>query len=126
MADNQGDFVWYELMTSDADAAQAFYEPLLGWTFAGSGMSDMDYRLGSANGVEVVGLLELTQASHYGLMIVSGVFIIGRLLHALGLYMQPPTNGGPPWPRSVGVILSWLVILALVVWTLWMLVTGNL
>lgn len=61
MADNQGDFVWYELMTSDADAAQAFYEPLLGWKFAGSGMSDMDYRLGSANGVEVVGLLELTQ-----------------------------------------------------------------
>ena len=37
MADNQGDFVWYELMTSDADAAQAFYEPLLGWKFAGSG-----------------------------------------------------------------------------------------
>ena len=61
MADNQGDFVWYELMTSDANAAQAFYEPLLGWTFAGSGMSDLDYRLGSANGVEVVGLLELTQ-----------------------------------------------------------------
>ena len=28
MADSQGDFVWYELMTSDADAAQAFYEPL--------------------------------------------------------------------------------------------------
>lgn len=61
MADKQGDFVWYELMTSDADAAQAFYEPLLGWKFAGSGTPGMDYRLGSKGGTEVVGLLELTE-----------------------------------------------------------------
>ena len=29
MANNHGDFLWYELMTSDADAAQSFYGPLL-------------------------------------------------------------------------------------------------
>lgn len=63
MADKQGDFVWYELMTSDADAAQAFYEPLLGWTFAGSGTPGMDYLLGSKNGIEVVGLMELSEAA---------------------------------------------------------------
>ncbi|WP_298015996.1 MAPEG family protein [uncultured Parasphingopyxis sp.] len=74
----------------------------------------------------LVALLELSQAHHLALMAVSGVFIVGRLLHALGLYMQPPANGGPPWPRSVGVILSWLVILALVGWTLWLLATVNL
>jgi len=61
MADKQGDFVWYELMTSDADAAQAFYEPLLGWKFLGSDMPGMDYRLGSKEGAEVVGLVELTE-----------------------------------------------------------------
>lgn len=74
----------------------------------------------------LVALLELTQANHLGLMIVSGVFIIARLLHALGLYMAAPPSGGPPWPRSVGVILSWLVIATLVGWILWKLVTGNL
>lgn len=60
MTDRQGDFVWYELMTTDADAAQAFYEPLLGWKFADSGTPGMDYRLGSMNGTEVVGLMELS------------------------------------------------------------------
>ncbi|WJY18890.1 VOC family protein [Alteriqipengyuania flavescens] len=61
MADGHGDFVWYELMTSDADAAQAFYEPLLGWKFADSGTPGMDYRLGKAAGADVVGLLGLTE-----------------------------------------------------------------
>lgn len=60
MADKHGDFIWYELMTTDADAAQAFYEPLIGWKFAGSGTPGMDYRLGSKDGTEVVGLMELT------------------------------------------------------------------
>ena len=47
MTNAQGDFVWYELMTTDADAAQAFYEPLIGWTFTDSGTPDVDYRIGS-------------------------------------------------------------------------------
>lgn len=61
MADTQGDFVWYELMTGDSDAAQAFYEPLLGWKFSDSNGPGMDYRLGSKDGTDVVGLLELTE-----------------------------------------------------------------
>jgi uncharacterized protein len=36
MSNHHGDFIWYELMTSDADASMAFYGPLLGWTFGGS------------------------------------------------------------------------------------------
>ncbi|QYU68828.1 VOC family protein [Leptolyngbya sp. 15MV] len=58
--DKQGDFVWYELMTTDADAAQAFYGALLGWEFADSGTDGMDYRLGRKAGTEVVGLMALT------------------------------------------------------------------
>ena len=61
MADSHGDFIWYELMTTDADAAQDFYGELLGWTFADSGTSDMDYRLGSMDGAEIVGLMALTE-----------------------------------------------------------------
>src|SRR3954452_6753753 len=26
-----GDFIWYELMTTDAEGAKAFYDPLIGW-----------------------------------------------------------------------------------------------
>ena len=61
MANKHGDFIWYELMTSDADAAQNFYAGILGWTFADSGQEDMDYRVISANGVAVGGLLPITE-----------------------------------------------------------------
>ncbi|MBF6601589.1 MAG: VOC family protein [Sphingorhabdus sp.] len=60
MSNKQGDFIWYELMTSDADAAQAFYGPLIGWNFSGSGQADMDYRQISIDGDGVGGILTLT------------------------------------------------------------------
>ncbi|WP_299327274.1 MAPEG family protein [Parasphingopyxis sp.] len=73
----------------------------------------------------MVALLEMSRANHMGLMVVAGVFVVARVLHALGLYMDPPDKGGPPWPRAVGVILTWLVIAALGAWTALMLL-GNL
>ena len=61
MAKSHGDFIWYELITTNADAAQEFYGPLLGWEFKDSGTPGMDYRLVSKNGVEIAGLMNLTQ-----------------------------------------------------------------
>jgi uncharacterized protein len=55
-----GDFIWYELLTTDAAAAQAFYGQVLPWTFAGSGQADMDYRIISAPEHDVAGLMEIT------------------------------------------------------------------
>jgi predicted enzyme related to lactoylglutathione lyase len=52
-------FVWYELVTSDIDAALAFYRPLLGWEsqdFPGSGER---YAVISANGKGVGGIMAL-------------------------------------------------------------------
>ena len=69
----------------------------------------------------MVALLEMSRADHMGLMAIAGAFVVARVLHALGLYMDPPDNGGPPWPRAVGVILTWLVIAALGAWTALML-----
>lgn len=71
----------------------------------------------------LVGLLEMSRASHVGLMAVSAAFILGRLLHVHGLYF--PRDNGPPPTRTAGVIVTWLVLAVLVVWTLGMLV-GNL
>ncbi len=61
MADKHGDFVWYELMTPDAEGAKAFYGGLLGWTFADGGQPEMEYHLASKDGVEVAGFMTLTK-----------------------------------------------------------------
>jgi uncharacterized protein len=54
-----GDFIWYELLTADADAAQAFYGPMLGWT-AAEHPNGMDYRIFSTPEAEVAGVMGLT------------------------------------------------------------------
>lgn len=45
MSNKHGDFIWYELLSSDADGAQKFYGGILGWQVRDSGQKDMDYRL---------------------------------------------------------------------------------
>lgn len=60
MTNKHGDFIWYELLTSDADAAQNFYGSLLGWDFADSGQADIDYRQISMKGEGVGGVMPLT------------------------------------------------------------------
>ena len=66
MRNKHGDFIWYELMTTDADAAEAFYSGLVGWSFAASGQPDMDYRLFSADGPAVGGFMALTDEMQQG------------------------------------------------------------
>jgi len=48
MSSNASPFVWYELMTSDAPAASAFYQQVIGWGAADAGMPGMAYTLLSA------------------------------------------------------------------------------
>lgn len=60
MANMHGDFLWYELMTDNADAAQDFYAGLIGWTFNDSGHAEMDYRLFSSATSDVGGIMPLT------------------------------------------------------------------
>lgn len=52
-----GNFVWYELMTTDPVAAQGFYSQVVGWTAADSGMPGMNYTLLSAGPHQVAGLM---------------------------------------------------------------------
>ncbi|BBE32498.1 hypothetical protein SmB9_01560 [Sphingosinicella microcystinivorans] len=56
-----GDYIWYELLTSDVPAAQTFYAGVLGWNFVDSGQSDMDYRIINAGANSVGGLMEITK-----------------------------------------------------------------
>lgn len=58
MADKHGNFIWYELLTSDAAAAQDFYQKLLDWDFEQH--SDMDYRMIAGSDGGVGGIMPLT------------------------------------------------------------------
>ncbi|MEZ5568274.1 MAG: VOC family protein [Halioglobus sp.] len=61
MQNRQGDFIWYELMTTDADAAQAFYGGLIGWRFEQGPEPDTNYRIFSSPVSNVGGVLQLTR-----------------------------------------------------------------
>lgn len=53
-----GQFIWYELLTSDLDPALAFYGEVIGWASQGSGMPGMDYRILTMQGVGVGGAMQ--------------------------------------------------------------------
>jgi len=48
MTDPKPRFIWYELMTSDQDAAEAFYRAVVGWKMADAGQPGMRYTILSA------------------------------------------------------------------------------
>jgi len=58
-----GQFCWVELLTKGVDAAQVFYGHVLGWTFTAPGHSDHDYRVISAGGRGMGGMMELPAAA---------------------------------------------------------------
>lgn len=61
MSNTHGDWIWYELMTTDAQGAAAFYGPILGWTAQPPMPGGMDYRtVQAADGDYVAGILPLT------------------------------------------------------------------
>ena len=54
-------FVWYELMTSDVDAAEAFYKAVVGWKVEPFPASDMPYRIVKAGERGVGGLMTIPE-----------------------------------------------------------------
>ena len=61
MADSHGRFVWYELMTTDMDAAKAFYTKVVGWGTEDASMPGMAYTLFTVAGASVSGLMGLPE-----------------------------------------------------------------
>ncbi len=54
-----GCFIWYELMTTDAEAAKAFYREVVGWGTQEAGLPDRDYTILSAAELPMGGLMAL-------------------------------------------------------------------
>lgn len=67
MPNPHGSFIWYELLTSDPDAAAVFYGDVIGWTARSAGQPGVDYRLFSAGGTDIAGHMKLpAQAAEIG------------------------------------------------------------
>ena len=66
MRTKHGEFIWYELLTDNSDAALAFYSTILGWQASDSGQANMNYRILHASSVDtceshdIGGLIQLT------------------------------------------------------------------
>jgi predicted enzyme related to lactoylglutathione lyase len=65
MANPEGSFIWYELMTTDPDGAKSFYDKVIGWNIASQSdakAGDMDYRhIARSDGGSAGGVLALTK-----------------------------------------------------------------
>ena len=61
MSKTLGQFVWYDVMTSDSKAAEAFYRNVIGWDAKDSGMIGRSYTLFSAGPMMVGGLMPIPE-----------------------------------------------------------------
>lgn len=58
---SQGRFVWYELMTTDRSAAEAFYSRVAGWGTQDSGMADMPYTMFTLQERPIAGVMAMPE-----------------------------------------------------------------
>lgn len=63
MPNPHGSFIWYELLTTDPDAAAAFYGGVIGWTAQSAEQPGVDYRIFSAQGTAVAGHMALPRGA---------------------------------------------------------------
>jgi predicted enzyme related to lactoylglutathione lyase len=63
MADVNGRFVWYELMTTDLAKAREFYKKVVGWTDENPNMGDMEYWMFKAGDISVAGAMTQPDAA---------------------------------------------------------------
>jgi predicted enzyme related to lactoylglutathione lyase len=66
MTNRHGSFIWYELMTSDAAAAERFYGDIIGWRAEPFGGGGMDYRVVHAGDEAVGGIMEMPATAASG------------------------------------------------------------
>ncbi|WP_051116025.1 VOC family protein [Methyloferula stellata] len=67
MPQSHGRFIWYELMTTDMEAARAFYADVLGWRARDASIPGSAYQILTAEDSPVAGLMSLpAEASRAG------------------------------------------------------------
>jgi predicted enzyme related to lactoylglutathione lyase len=61
MSTSHGNFVWYDVMTTDTKAAESFYRAVMGWDARDSGMPGISYTLLSMGPAMVGGLMPIPE-----------------------------------------------------------------
>jgi predicted enzyme related to lactoylglutathione lyase len=101
MIDCHGRFAWYELMTTDMAAAEAFYAKVVGWGAQDASTPDLAYTLFTAGKVPVGGLMDLPAEARkmgatprwMGYVAVDDVdAAVDRITRLGGVVYVPPTN----------------------------------
>jgi predicted enzyme related to lactoylglutathione lyase len=101
MPNRHGDFVWYELLTSDADAAAKFYAGVVGWRSKPFEGSAQGYRIFSADDADVAGLMTIPEEAKAAGMRPCWLGYVGvddvdaaarRIVEAGGKQHVPPTD----------------------------------
>src|SRR5215203_925674 len=59
MSNRHGDFVWYELLTSDPDASADFYAAAIGWQARPAQGSAQDYRIFGTGNTDIAGFMRI-------------------------------------------------------------------
>ena len=67
-AGSTGGYIWYELLTPDAEAAKAFYDAVIGWSIGPAVQEYNGYRMiGRSDGKAAGGVMQLTdEMQHHG------------------------------------------------------------
>lgn len=91
-ASTRGRFVWYDLLTSDAQAAKAFYTAAVGWTVQPFGEDANTYAVWLAGDTQVGGVMEYPPAPPHWMAHVSvdDVDAAARRAEELGGRIQSP------------------------------------
>jgi len=76
MSNTHGDFIWYELMTSDVAGAADFYKAVVGWQCRSFDVTTNTYLIFSASGADVGGLMALPRPDETGS--AAGTCAVGR------------------------------------------------
>ena len=63
-AEPRGDFIWYELITSDIAGAKSFYDAVVGWNIADKSDFPNDYRMIGRSDGKIVNIVAREIAAH--------------------------------------------------------------
>ncbi len=101
MVDYPGCFAWYELITTDVEAAAAFYGSVVGWGTQDASTPDLPYRLFTAGKARICGFMNLPEEGRkmgawprwVGYVCVRDVAVTADRIRRLGGAVHvPPTN----------------------------------
>lgn len=102
MSDKNGNFVWYDLMTTDAKAAESFYKSVLGWEAKDAGVAK-PYTIFSVGAAGVAGMMQInqhecpagTQPGWSGYVLVDDVDACASTIEAAGGSVRRPGEDIP-------------------------------